>query len=135
MRIESTHTRIDQPASRIYNYLRDLNNLIHLLPQDRITNWESTEDSCSFKIQNAATIDLQRNGGTEPELIEMKNGMKSPFPFELFVHIKVIDENTCEGHLLFDGKVNPFLKMMVEKPLVNLFEYMSSQLKEVSKTM
>jgi hypothetical protein len=59
----------------------------------------------------------------------MVSGAKTPFPFSLTLRIQAIDENTCTGYLHFDGQVNTFLKMMVEKPLTNLFNYMSEKLK------
>ena len=34
------------------------------------------------------------------------------------------------GLIAFDGEVNAFLKMMVERPLTNLFNYMSTKLVE-----
>jgi len=39
-------------------------------------------------------------------------------------------ESETEGYIHFDGEVNMFLKMMVEKPLTNLFNYMTNKLKE-----
>ena len=32
------------------------------------------------------------------------------------------------NNIEFDGEVNAFLKMMVEKPLLNLFNYMANKL-------
>jgi hypothetical protein len=40
------------------------------------------------------------------------------------------NEGGCEGYIHFDGEVNMFLKMMVETPLTNLFNYMSNKMKE-----
>jgi hypothetical protein len=39
-------------------------------------------------------------------------------------------ENQTLGYINFEGEVNPFLKMMVQKPLSNLFNYMSNKMKE-----
>ena len=59
----------------------------------------------------------------------MKSGEKSPFPFHLTINISE-NEGATVGNIVFDGQVNAFLKMMVERPLTNLFNYMSHQLKE-----
>jgi hypothetical protein len=131
MKIESDKVVVNSSQENIFAYVSDMNNIINLLPQDKVSDWKSTNDDCSFKVQNTATISLIKNGGEEPSKLFLKSGEKSPFPFELTIHIVKIDDNSCEGFILFDGQVNTFLKMMVEKPLTNLFNYMSNKLKEV----
>jgi hypothetical protein len=77
-----------------------------------------------------ATIPLvveERIANTE---IKMVSGEGAPFPFTLDLIIESVDDNTCKGHLLFNGEVNAFLKMMIEKPMGNLFDYMSHKLQK-----
>ena len=62
--------------------------------------------------------------------IVLKSGEKSPFPFTLTVHLKEVDASTTEGHMAFDGEVNMFMKMLVEKPLASLFGYMTNRLQK-----
>jgi hypothetical protein len=65
-----------------------------------------------------------------PTTICLKSGEKAPFPFTLTVNLVQIGENQTEGKLFFDGEVNMFLKMLVEAPLTNLFDFMTNKLKE-----
>jgi hypothetical protein len=60
----------------------------------------------------------------------MISGEGTPFPFHLDININEIDAQHCEGYLYFNGEVNAFLKMMVEKPLSNLFDYMAHKLQK-----
>lgn len=131
MKIESQHVLLHRSNAEIYTYLYNLENIIHLLPQDKISDWQATPDYCSFKVQQAATIDLELVKGSDSTLIQMKSGKKSPFPFTLDLHIQAEGAASCNGYLVFDGKVNPFLKLMVEKPLTNLFNYMADRLREI----
>lgn len=129
MIIESTKVEVNEVPSTIYNFLKDANNLVHLLPKDNISDFKATETECSFKVQGGVTITLVQNGGEEPNKLFLKSGEKSPFPFTLTIHIDQVDDKS-NGCIVFDGEVNMFLKMMVEKPLTNLFNYMSTKLKE-----
>lgn len=131
MKIESEKVVVSTSRETVYAYVSDMNNIINLLPQDKVSEWQSTENDCSFKVQNTATISLVKEGGDVPSKLFMKSGEKSPFPFTLTIEIKELEDGNCEGFILFDGKVNTFLKMMVEKPLTNLFNYMSNKLKEI----
>jgi carbon monoxide dehydrogenase subunit G len=130
MEIKSTEASINASSKTVFTFLSDCQNIYHLLPQDKITEWTADTTSCSFKVQNAATISLIQDEIKENSSIKMVSGEKSPFPFTLTIHINSIDDNSCSGHLFFEGKINTFLKMMVEKPLSNLFNFMSDKLKE-----
>ncbi|MBK6882796.1 MAG: hypothetical protein IPH05_07615 [Flavobacteriales bacterium] len=128
--IESKHVVIGKAAQDLYTFLQDMNNFQQLLPQDRISEWKSDGSSCSFKVQGAATIGLQLDGGTEPNLVKMKATERSPFPFSLEVHLNEQD-GTTEAWQVFNGDINPFIKMMVEKPLKNLFDHIADKMKAV----
>jgi hypothetical protein len=117
-------------ASNIQNieeFLLDSNNIEKLLPNDKVSNFQSDKDYCSFKVQGGITISLIQDG-KEDGRIFLKSGEKSPFPFKLTIYLNRIEDELTEGYIEFDGEVNAFLKMMVEKPLLNLFNYMSHKL-------
>ncbi|MEO8733262.1 MAG: hypothetical protein ABI373_02920 [Flavobacteriales bacterium] len=126
-RIESKQVRIDRPAQEIYAFLQDMDNFQQLLPQDRISDWKSDGKSCSFKVQGAATIGLELDGGTPNSLVHMKSTDRSPFPFTLDVHLAE-SGGTTEAHQIFEAELNPFIKMMVEKPLKNLFDHIADKM-------
>ena len=129
MKIESTKVEVNQKQETIYNFLKDSTNLIHLLPQDKIFDWKSTSNQCSFKVQGGVTISLIQDGEEGMNKVFMKSGEKSPFPFKLTIFINNTGE-TSNGYIEFDGEVNMFLKMMVEKPLTALFNHMAEKLQE-----
>ena len=129
MTIDSNKVTVNTSPERVCTFLKDANNLIHLLPQDKISDFKSTDTECSFKVQGGVIISLIQDGQEGNEALFLKSGSSSPFPFKLTIKLKSVGENT-EGYIHFDGQVNMFLKMMVEKPLTNLFNYMSDKLKE-----
>jgi len=129
MKINSKTVIVSAPQQDVFTFLKDANNLIHLLPQDKISDFKSTTDECSFKVQGGVIISLIHDGDEAPNKLFMKSGEKSPFPFRLTI-LTGEKSNETEGRIEFDGEVNMFLKMMVEKPLTNLFNYMSNKLQE-----
>lgn len=129
MKIESKKVSVPAGKEAVFNYVKDLNNFKSLLPQDRISDWESTETYCSFKVQGTATIDLNLKEATEFDHILLESGERSPFPFTLNVYFSEEDGKTTAFQIM-DAKINPFLKMMVEKPLTNLFDYIADKLTE-----
>ena len=129
MKIKADQVVVNANQETVRAFLGDSNNMKHLLPLDKISDFQSTKEGCSFKVQGGITISLLQDGDNGSNELYMKSGEKSPFPFKLTI---VMNENgaTTEGFIQFDGEVNAFLKMMVEKPLTNLFNYMSKKLVE-----
>lgn len=128
MEILSKKHEINATVSDVIAFLSDLNNVEKLLPQDKISEWKSSTEECSFKVQNTATISLVKKEVSENSL-KMVSGEKSPFPFNLDVSILENGASGVTGQIHFKGEVNAFLKMMVERPLTSLFDYMSEKLK------
>lgn len=128
MQLISDKVTVNATDVTIVEFLKDSSNLIHLLPQEQISDFRATKEECSFKVQGGITISLIQDG-EETGKIFMKSGEKSPFPFRLTLHTTSLGSET-EGYIEFNGEVNVFLKMMVEKPLTALFNIMSAKLKE-----
>ena len=126
-RIESKQVDIPRSAGDLYTFLQDMNNFHQLLPQERISDWKSDGRSCSFKVQGAATIGLELDGGNEPDLVKMKATERSPFPFTLDVHLTETDGVT-KAWQEFNADLNPFIKMMLEKPLKNLLDHIADRM-------
>ena len=45
--------------------------------------------------------------------------------------MKSLSENQAEVQLVFNGKFNPFIKMMVEKPLKNFIENLTDKIEKL----
>lgn len=127
MKIQSTTVIVDASKSEIISFLSNAENLWLILPQEKISDFKANENSCSFKVQGGIIISLVENGHDSNKLF-LKSGEKTPFPFTLTVFLDEKNDKT-QGYLLFDGEVKPFLKLLVEKPLTALFNYMSEKLK------
>jgi carbon monoxide dehydrogenase subunit G len=130
MKIESKKELVNQSIQIVFDFLKDTRNIYELLPQDKISDWKADELSCSFKVQGGIVISFVQTSVESPTTICLKSGEKAPFPFTLTVNLVQIGENQTEGKLFFDGEVNMFLKMLVEAPLTNLFDFMTNKLKE-----
>lgn len=130
MKIDSNKSIVNAPIDKVFEYLKNTENLGELLPKNEVKDFKGTATDCSFKVQGGITISLVQSDLNPNKEIKMVSGEKSPFPFKLTVHLDDLDGKT-EGYIAFDGEVNAFLKMMVKKPLTNLFNHMTGELKEV----
>ena len=124
-RIESKKVQVPAEKIVVKEYVIDLNNFEKLLPQDRISDFESDGETCSFKIQGMSTIGLKVvDGSADPIRLE---STKSPFSFTIDIHLTETSGAT-EAYQIIDLDLNPMMKMMVEKPLRNLFDHIADRL-------
>lgn len=130
VRIESEHVKVKGPLKEVVDFLSDMNNFIQLLPKDKISDWKSTQKDCSFKVQGGIKIPLIYDSIDANSKIHILSGEGAPFPFTLDIHMKETD-GMVEGYIEFNGEMNMFIKMVAEKPLSNLFNYISQQLVKV----
>jgi hypothetical protein len=128
MQILSQEVEIHATTNQVLDFISISSNIEKLLPQDKISDFKFEENSCSFKVQGGIIISLIQSGRDENKLY-LTSGQKSPFPFKLTIHTFTTNEG-CKGFIEFNGEVNAFLKMLVEKPLSALFNYMTNQMKE-----
>jgi carbon monoxide dehydrogenase subunit G len=133
-KIESKEVAVSAPIAECFEFLLDMNNYELLLPQDKISNWVSDEKQCSFKIQNTYKLTLVYSDSTPSTQVLVKSGPDSPFKFDLFINMSE-EPNGTKAQLVCNADINPFLKMMVQKPLNNLFDYMADRLAKVKGTV
>lgn len=129
MVIESTPAVAKVSIQEVFSFLRDISNLYHLLPLDKIKDWEASSEHCSFKVQGGIIIPMEFLSENQPNQLVLKSGAKSPFPFTLTVNLNQV-ENQTEGQLIFDAKVSKMIQLVAEKPLRNLFNTMATKLTE-----
>ena len=115
----------------LFNFLSDMNNFERLMPADKIEKWTSSEDQCEFTIKGMSRIGLKKEGATSPSHIEISSFGKVPFSFSLDIHLGEMSSSETEVSMTFKGDINPFMKMMVEKPLSNFFNMLVSKATEL----
>jgi hypothetical protein len=126
-KIESKKVTVPAEIPVVTEFLSNTDNLIHLLPQDRISDWKSDGKVCSFKIQGAYTIGIEYLDSDPGGIIRYKSTAGSPFPFTLNAHLSAAG-NATEARQVCEAQLNPFLVMIVKEPLRNLFDYMADKL-------
>lgn len=132
-RLESHEVIINKSPEEVFNYLSDFNNYKDLMP-DQVTDWISDNQTCSFTIKGMATLGMAIDTTTPHTEIKIKRNGKAPFDFFLTGAM-----NEEEGgdktklKLIFDADLNPFLKMVAEKPLTNFLNLLVDKYAELSK--
>lgn len=126
MKLESKKVTVNSSATDLYKKLENLENFRQAMPES-VTKFEADENSFVFGMKGMPEVRLVIKEKKEPELISLE-AASSKLDFTLACIITPIDETTCEAYFDFEGKFNPMLRMMVEKPLKNFIEALADKL-------
>jgi carbon monoxide dehydrogenase subunit G len=130
-RIESDQVRIEKSAEEVFNFLSDFGNIGKLMP-DQVTGFEYDADTCKFTITGMATLGMKYLSKTPYSEIVIQKYEKAPFDFNLICDIKEITPMSTQLQMVFDADLNPFLKMMAERPLSNFLNMLLKKYQEIS---
>lgn len=128
-RIESNKETIRQTAAEVFNFLSDFNNIGRLMPE-QVEGFIVEGDTCKFTIKGMASLGLKYESRTPNTEVVMAKHEKAPFDLKLIC--KIEDKGDYSDlQLFFDADLNPFLKMMAEKPLANFLNLLVSKYKSM----
>lgn len=131
-RLESKTVKIEKKPQEVFEFLSDFNNFQKLMPA-QVTDWISDKTSCSFNIKGMASLGMAHDKLTPYTEVKIKKNGKAPFDFFLTCKIDSADDgNKSDLKLFFDADLNPFLKMMAEKPLTNFLNLLVNKYQEIS---
>jgi carbon monoxide dehydrogenase subunit G len=128
MRLESKTGTILNSDERIYNFLSNFNNFRHLIPEDKVQNWQSDEDSCRFKVNPIGQTGVRIIEKIPHSLIKLSSLEESNFHFQFWAQLKSAAEKTTHIRLILDVEMNKMLEMMARKPLQEFLDKLVDQL-------
>ncbi len=129
MKISPPAEKITTSDKELFELLSDLTNYINLFPKDKIDNWSASKESCTFKIKGLAEVGLKIVATTPNTIICIDSHGKTPFKFTLNFYLEKITDNETGVSYVFEANINPFMKMMAEKPLTQFFNEIIVNLK------
>lgn len=130
MKLESKIGSIPYSNEKVYNFLTNFNNFKTLIPQDKITNWQSDEDSCRFTVNPIGDTGVRIIEREPNKLIKLKGIEESKFDFTFWMQLKSVDENDTRMKLTLEASLNPMLEMMAKKPLQEFLDKVIGQLEQ-----
>lgn len=115
MNLESPKIEVKKSSKEIFEYLSNMGNFEHIMP-DNIDKFEAGESSFLFALKGMPQIELNLKELLPPNKIVLGSNSEK-FPFTLTADIQDQSDSSSEVQLLFDGKFNPMVAMMVKGPL------------------
>jgi len=121
--LSETHTA-KSTTDKLFDFMGDFNNFKHLLPEDKIQDFECTAEQCSFGIKGLMPLTIKIKERFPKSRVTFETTGIAKFVFTLHIHFLADQKTNVE----LEGDMNPFIKVMAEKPLSDLVNTMVSKL-------
>jgi len=115
MNLESPKVTVQKSSKEVFDYLSKIENFEHIMPEN-IEKFEADENSFLFALKGMPEIKLKLQEQEAPKKLVL-GSVSDKFPFTLTANIEEKSDNSSNVQLLFDGKFNPMVAMMVKGPL------------------
>ena len=118
-KFESSVKLVPYPQQAVYNNISDLRNLEKVrdrVPADKVKDFSFDQDTLSINVAPVGELTLRICDREEPKCVKFET-VQSPVPFNVWVQMLPVDENSSKMKVTVKAELNPFIKSMVEKPL------------------
>ncbi|MDP5230499.1 MAG: SRPBCC family protein [Cellulophaga sp.] len=130
MHIETPKKTIAKSSQEVYNFLIDVKNFEHLMPEN-ISKFEViSEERFLFALKGMPEIVLQRKEMV-PHSKVVLGAASEKLPFTLTANIIELGANETEVVLSFEGEFNAMMAMMIKNPITNFMGTLSDNLQKV----
>ncbi len=118
MKIESRIGKTDKPSRKIYEFITDFHHFKDLLPADKVTDWEASEERCSFHVSPVGRTGLEIVEKKPHDLVKMASipGF-SNYQFTIWIQLKEVSANDTRIRITIEPQVNRMLLPMIRGPL------------------
>lgn len=121
MKIESKIGKSACNDMKIYNFITNFHNFKELLPEDKVSGWEASEDKCSFNVDPLGRTGLMIIGKEPHKLIKIVSDPEySSYQFNIWIQLKKVTENDTRVKVTIEPLVNNMLLSMLKLPLKKL---------------
>ena len=128
MNLEARKIVVNKSSAELKEMLKNPEDYKDIMT-DGIQTFAASENGFKFSLKGMPEIALKIEEVTDEHVI-LKSASSS-LDFELKGTMNPVSETQTEVQLLFEGKFNPFIKMMVEKPLQNFINSLTDRLEQL----
>ena len=129
MNLESPKVSVKKSSNEMFEFLAKVENFEKIMPED-IDKFEAREDSFLFALKGMPEIRLKLNE-LVPSSKVVLGSTSDKIPFTLTGNITDTGDNTSDVQLVFDGKFNMMMAMMVKAPLKKFINTLSTNIEKL----
>jgi carbon monoxide dehydrogenase subunit G len=131
IQLESKTGIVKGSQEKVFTYLSDFRNFSSLMPKERLSDLEISQDKIRFGLQGLGTVGLMIRDKMPFSGLTITATEDSSADFTFHVHIHEAGSNQSEVTLKLQANLNLFLEMMAKAPLQQFVDMIVDKLSDV----
>ncbi len=131
MKIESKIGKSESGSEIIYNFITDFRNFKNIIPQDKVSDWQADEESCSFKMDPIGKMGMKIFEKEPHKLIKITSDPSvSQYNFNMW--IQIVEAGTADSRIkiTIEPEINKMLIPMVKGPLKQFVDSLAEKMEK-----
>ena len=132
-KFESSVKQIPYSQEAVYRNISDLRNLEKVrdrIPEDKVKDFSFDADTISINVPPVGELKLRIIEREEPKCVKFETA-QSPVPFNVWVQMLPVGEQSSKMKVTVKAELNPFIKGMVSGPLQDGVEKIADALAQI----
>ena len=117
MEIYSKKVNVSVKSDTLFNLLTNCNHFGKYIPNDKISDWQSTENSCSFSVAGAGKITMTIVKKIPFSAVVFSIGSAAAKEVNVVFHTDETNEDCCELYAEAAVELPFFMTQMLKNPL------------------
>jgi len=130
---ESRMGKVTCSAEELFTFVTDLRNFERFIPQGTINNWKTERESCSFSVSMIGTVSFHIAEKEMNRKVVFNGDALKKNDFSLVLDIPENEKNHTCVQVFLSADLNPMLKMMAAKPIVQFLEMLINEMEMFSE--
>ena len=130
-KIESKTGQLQYPDNKIYDFITDFNNFKQFIPEEKVENWESSDDSCSFSLPSLGEASMSIIEKEPNKLVKVAGSGSNAIKFTIWIQLKMIADNDTRIKITLEPQMNKMMEMMAKKPLKKFIDMLVDRIEKM----
>ncbi len=131
MELKSKKVEVNLSKEKLHEFLQKVENYDQLMPENRAKFEVIRENAFVFGLKGMPEIALEIKDVSNPNKVVL-GAISDKLPFTLTADLEEISNDKTSAELLFEGKFNPMMAMMIKNPISKFIDTLTDNMANLS---
>lgn len=131
MELTSKKVEVNLSKEKLHDFLQKAHNYEQLMPENRAKFEVIRDNAFVFGLKGMPEIALEIKDTSNPDKVIL-GAISEKLPFTLTANLEELSENKTRANLVFEGKFNPMMAMMIKNPISKFIDTLTDNISSLS---
>lgn len=132
MELNSKKVEVNLSKQKLHEFLQKVENYEQLMPKDRAKFEVIRPNAFVFGLKGMPEIALEIKDISNPNKVVL-GAISEKLPFTLTANLEELIDNKTSAELVFEGKFNPMMAMMIKSPISKFIDTLTENISNLTK--